>query len=234
MIEEAIRLHDMWAKGLSGGKKAELDGANLDYQDFSGMNLRFIQLLRCSLVGTTFSGTDLSEAEISECNLSDSRMSFAHLARARMYRSDMRNSDLYFANLYRTNLEGTLLAGANLSGATGLVEPQDWMCDNFDTCDDGWIVYKTFGYMYVVPSTWRIGSGSVIKETVNCDRTNECGCGINFGTLRWIKLNIPSCTNVWKCLIRWKDGPGIIVPYSTDGKARCHQMELLERVKNYD
>ena len=35
---------------------------------------------------------------------------------------------------------------------------------------------------------------------------------------------------LWRCRIRYEDGPGVVVPYNTDGKARCERLELLEEM----
>ena len=52
---------------------------------------------------------------------------------------------------------------------------------------------------------------------------------MNFATLGWVKRNHPRRT-IWRCRIRWMDLPGVVIPYNTDGKARCNRLELLEVV----
>jgi len=95
----------------------------------------------------------------------------------------------------------------------------------------GWIVYKAIGdTTFSVPPDWTIRPGEILLEVVNPDRCTECGCGVNFGTLEWCLRNYPHSV-IWRCLIRYEDGPGIVVPYNTDGKARCERMTLIEIVE---
>lgn len=35
---------------------------------------------------------------------------------------------------------------------------------------------------------------------------------------------------IYRCRIRWIDLAGVVVPYNTDGKARCARLEILEQV----
>ena len=84
--------------------------------------------------------------------------------------------------------------------------------------------------MYDIPGHWTVKPGSAIEEVCNPTRTQDCGCGVNFGTKEWIKENYPKST-VWECLIEWKDLPGVIVPYNTNGKARCERLTLIREDK---
>ena len=81
----------------------------------------------------------------------------------------------------------------------------------------------------IVPETWKIEPGSIIEETVNCDRTTECGCGINVAPLEWVRRN--GNKQPYKLLIRWEWLPGVVVPYNTDGKIRCSKAQILEAVE---
>lgn len=100
---------------------------------------------------------------------------------------------------------------------------------HFERTDEGYIVYKTFGENYSAPESWKIEPGSIIEETVNCDRTTECGCGINVAPLEWVRRN--ERNHPYKLLIRWEWLPGVVVPYNTDGKIRCSKAQILEAVK---
>ena len=131
------------------------------------------------------------------------------------------------------NLRRADLSRANLSRAKNLFNCMQWMKQNFEHDDLGWIVYKTFGAYMTPPDDWNIENGSYIEENVNPQVTNDCGSGINFATMKWIKSD--TCANtleVWRCRIRWMDACSIVVPYNTDGKARCGRLELIEVVKN--
>jgi hypothetical protein len=91
-------------------------------------------------------------------------------------------------------------------------------------------VYKTFG-AYYKNDEWNVESNAYIEENVNPLPTNECGCGINFATLAWVKKDSGESKEIWRCRISWMDSCSIVVPYNTDGKARCGRMQLLEVVK---
>ena len=100
---------------------------------------------------------------------------------------------------------------------------------NFERTDEGYIVYKSFNENYSAPDSWKIEPGEIIEETVNCDRTTECGCGINVAPLEWVRRN--GRNQPYKLLIRWEWLPGVVVPYNTDGKIRCSKAQILEAVE---
>ena len=154
-------------------------------------------------------------------------------------RADLRGADLREANLSRANLSsanlsgadlrGADLRGADLSGAENLLFAADYLDANFERTNEGYIAYKTFGGMYSAPDDWKIERGSIITETVNPNRTNECGCGINVAPLDWVRKNYNG--QIWKVLIEWPWLAGVVVPYNTDGKIRCEKVRLLEVVE---
>ena len=144
-------------------------------------------------------------------------------------RADLRRANLSDADLSGANLSDADLSGADLSGSQGLLDAINYMEAHFERTDEGYIVYKTFGENYSAPESWKIEPGSIIEETVNCDRTTECGCGINVAPLAWVKKY--GCHRPYKLLIRWEWLPGVVVPYNTDGKIRCSKVQILEAVK---
>ena len=127
------------------------------------------------------------------------------------------------------NLSGANLSDADLSGSKGLLDAINYMEAHFERTDDGYIVYKSFGENYTAPETWKIEPGEIIKETVNCDRTTECGCRINVAPLEWVRRN--GRNQPYKLLIRWEWLPGVVVPYNTDGRIRCSKAQILEAVE---
>lgn len=133
------------------------------------------------------------------------------------------------ANLSGSNLSGSNLSGANLSGAKNLLSPINYLKENFERTDEGYIVYKCFNNMYSAPDKWDISIGSVIEEEVNPNRTTICGCGINVAPLDWVRNEYPH-RQVYKLLIRWEWLAGVVVPYNTDGKIRCARAEIIEKV----
>ena len=146
--------------------------------------------------------------------------------KASEYLSD---ADLSDADLRRADLSGANLSGADLSGSKGLLDAINYMEAHFERTDEGYIVYKSFNENYTAPETWKIEPGEIIEETVNCDRTTECGCGINVAPLEWVRRN--GRNHPYKLLIRWEWLPGVVVPYNTDGKIRCSRAEIIGAVE---
>ena len=186
-------------------------------------------LRRADLSGANLSGANLSGANLSGANLSDANLSGANLSDADLRRADLSGANLRRADLSGANLRRADLSGANLSGSQGLLDAINYMEAHFERTDEGYIVYKTFGENYSAPESWKIEPGSIIEETVNCDRTTECGCGINVAPLAWVKKY--GSHRPYKLLVRWEWLPGVVVPYNTDGKIRCSKAQILEAVE---
>ena len=166
---------------------------------------------------------DLCESNLREANLREANLCKTNLRGANLYKAD-----LCKANLCGTNLREADLRGADLSGCRGLISPIEYMEKNFEKAEDGYICYKIFSNIYATPDYWEIKNGSIISEVVNPYRTVDCACGVNVGTLDWVRENNSSNANIWKCIIEWKWLPGVVVPYNTDGKIRCEKVKLLE------
>ena len=203
-LKEILEKHELWLSGDKTGERANLSGINL-----SGINL---------------SGADLSSADLSDADLSGADLSGADLYHANLSDADLSGADLSGADLYRANL-----SGANLSGTKNLLSPINYLKENFERTDEGYIVYKCFNNMYSAPDKWDISIGSVIEEEVNPNRTTICGCGINVAPLDWVRNEYPHM-QVYKLLIRWEWLAGVVVPYNTDGNIRCARAEIIERL----
>lgn len=203
-LKEILEKHELWLSGDKTGERANLSGINL-----SGINL---------------SGADLSSADLSDADLSSADLSGADLYHANLSDADLSGADLSGADLYRANL-----SGANLSGTKNLLSPINYLKENFERTDEGYIVYKCFNNMYSAPDKWDISIGSVIEEEVNPNRTTICGCGINVAPLDWVRNEYPHM-QVYKLLIRWEWLAGVVVPYNTDGNIRCARAEIIERL----
>ena len=192
---------------------------------------KFLEMLEESKAKAAeyLSGADLSGADLRRADLSDADLSGADLRRADLSDADLRRADLRRADLSGADLRRAGLSGADLSGSKGLLDAINYMEAHFERTDEGYIVYKTFGENYSAPESWKIEPGEIIEETVNCDRTTECGCGINVAPLEWVRRN--GCNQPYKLLIRWEWLPGVVVPYNTGGKIRCSKAQILEAVE---
>ena len=107
VLNEILKKHSYWLKGLECGERADLSGA-----DLRGANLSEANLSRADL-----SGADLRRANLSEANLSEANLSGANLSEANLRRADLRGANIIGTNLYRVNLSEANLRGAYLSEA---------------------------------------------------------------------------------------------------------------------
>ena len=131
----------------------------------------------------------------------------------------------------RADLRSADLSSANLSSAKSIKPAIDCLSEMFKKNKMGFIVYKTFGAYKLPNPNWTIRARSIISENVNFNRTEDCGCGVNFGTKKWVKENNKNQElQVWQCLIKWEWLSGVVVPYATDGEARCERLQLIKRV----
>jgi len=109
----------------------------------------------------------------------------------------------------------------------------------FEKNSKGVICYKRFNFFYAAPGGWKIKRGETITSRVDKCRGNDCGFGINVGTLSWMRRNaggfragmyafagVP-VTCCWKCLILYKDLHLLIIPLDSTGKVRCGRLKLL-------
>ena len=206
-LNHAIELHKKWLNDEPDGQMFGLSGADLRRADLSGADLSNANL----------SGADLSGADLSNANLSGADLSGANLRDANLSGADLSNADL---------------RSANLSGTLGIMSPIDFMEENFQKTQKGLVVFKTFDNSYKINPNWNIAPGAIISETVNPSRCSNCGCGINVGTLGYVRDNNKKNLPIWKLLIRWEWLPGVVVPFNTDGKIRCERAELIEIVED--
>ena len=192
---------------------ADLSYADLSYADLSGANLR----------GANLSGANLSYADLSYAELSGANLRGANLSNADLSNADLSNADLSYAELSNADLSNADLSGAKIFNSL------DWLKKNFKSDEKGLIVYKRIGSStdYTAPTSWVIEPGSIIEELgVNPLPTVHCGSGVNFATYEWAK-DYASSSDLWECRINWMDLASVVVPYNTDGKARCQRLELI-------
>ena len=197
------------------GVRADLRSANLSFA-----NLRY---------------ADLNSANLRSADLRSADLRFANLSYANLRFADLRSANLRFANLSSANLRSADLRSANLSSANlsqskGLLKAGEWISENFKKTRKGFVVYKKIGdTSYTKPESWKIEAGEFLEDVVNPHQTDDCGCGVNFGTREWCENNY-SNSDLWECLILFEDAPDIIVPYNTDGKARCGRLQLIKKL----
>ena len=217
-LDEILRLHKLWLAGDPLGARAilsnlDLRGADLSYDDLSYADLYGADLSYANLYGAILRNLNLRGAFLYGSDLCD---------------ANLRGAILYGSNLCDAILRGTILYGADLSGTKGLIIPSEYIAQHFERVKDGYIGYKTFGGKFPPPVRWAIKPGEIITETVNPNRTDNCGSGINIAPLDWVKGHYQG--DIWQVLIRWEWLADVVVPYNTDGKIRCGKVELVKIV----
>ncbi len=200
-LKKILEDHKIWLTDQTKGKRADLSFANLSSADLSFANLRYANLLFENLRYANLRFADLSFADLRSANLSSAHFSYANLRYA------------------------------NLSSAKALKSSIDCLSEMFKKNKSGFIVYKTFGLQREPNKNWIIKAKSIISENVNYNRTEDCGCGVNFATKEWLKKNNNKNLEVWECLIKFEWLSGVVIPYTTDGKARCERLQLIKRLK---
>ena len=177
------------------------------------------------------SAADLRDANLRAADLRTADLRAADLRAANLSDADLRYADLSDADLRDADLRDANLSYANLSGVKGLLDPVEWLKANFESDALGVIVYKRIGGKteFDAPSHWAVEPGAYLTEVVNPTRTLECACGVNFGTRDYCRWHYEMAT-LWRCRIEWWDLGGVVVPYNTDGKARCGRLRLIEPV----
>jgi hypothetical protein len=145
--------------------------------------------------------------------------------------SNLSHSNLRGSNLSYSNLRGSNLSYSNLSNVKNMIDDTKNFMKNFKFNKKGLIVYKGIGHTsYPINPKWKIQEGEYLTEIVNPCKNCECGCGVNFGTIEYIKRNYP-LSEIWECLIEFEDLVDVVVPYNTDGKARCSRLKLIRKLK---
>ena len=226
-------IHDFILTGIGtaiGGLK-ENDFIN-ELQKILNNNLKRSDLKGCNLKGSDLKGSDLSESDLSESNLRWSNLSESDLRWSNLSKSDLRWSNLSKSNLSESNLSESDLSESNLSESKNFPNNNHKFLKDFKKTNKGYIVYKAFGNtFYTAPKEWKLKKDSIITEICNPNKQNECGCGVNFGTLNWIKENLEKENiEVWECLLLFEDMINLCVPYNYDGKARCEKLKLIKKV----
>ena len=206
-----------------------LSGRKLMGLSLMNVNLSNVIFEECTFHDADFSGSVMIGCEFYECKIGHSKFDRSLIHNSTFNRTMISNCSFIKAKMQHVDLHRTQLDMVDFSGATGLLDPIDWM-KNFKQDSLGYIVYKSIGldtpYYSRLPHSWVIKEGEILHEVCDSNRTTSCGCGVNFGTFHWCMANYPHST-LWECRIRYEHAAGIVVPYNTDGKARCSHLELL-------
>ncbi len=204
---------------------ADLSYANLRSADLRSADLRYADISSADLFSANLLSADLSYANLSSADLRSADLRYADISSANLSYANLRSADLLSADLSYANLS------CNLSEAKGLPNMKEWFNKSFKKTAKGYIVYKAIGNTSYSPNPkWKIKKGEYLEENVNLNPTFDCGCGVNFGTLAFVKSNYSRAKEVWECLLEFEDMVNLCVPYYTDGKARCGRLKLVKKI----
>lgn len=259
--QEVLKVMDAHAEWVqSGGESGEkaifsedttledvtLRGLDLTMVLFRGVTLMGCRFESCVLDSANFAFSRMQFSSFSSCSMQKASISYSNLAtvffencnmsNATLKRSHMQGSSFIRCNLFGTRFDESRISECDFSQSSGALNPSDWMAENLERHEDGYIAYKTFEAVRLSNPNWKIEPGSVINEMVNAGITESCGCGINVSTLRWQEENQPIFHKkgpIWRCLIRWEWLPSVVIPWGTNGKFRCGRVELLDKFHSY-
>ena len=116
-LNKILDLHELWVKGSSKGKKADLSDKDLSGLDFSNRNLIRIIMNKANLSNAKLWNANFSHANLSNANLSYANLSYANLSKANLFKANLSFANLSYASLYKANLSFANLSLADLSEA---------------------------------------------------------------------------------------------------------------------
>jgi hypothetical protein len=119
-LAEILAAHAKWARGETGGARADLSGADLSGADLRGADLSGADLRSAYLSGADLSGADLSGADLRSADLRSADLRSADLRSADLSGADLSGANLSGADLRSADLSSADLRSADLSGAKGL------------------------------------------------------------------------------------------------------------------
>jgi uncharacterized protein YjbI with pentapeptide repeats len=149
-MDAILRLHRIWLSSPSEGRQAELGGAPLNGESFTGTDLRCLHAAAASFHESRFYDVDLGGSDVTGAEFNDARMHHSRLtelaaeqadfagaridhcdfsraklvgarfARAHLVACSFRDADLQECDFREVRMRGSDFRGANLRGAIGL------------------------------------------------------------------------------------------------------------------
>lgn len=134
---------------------------DLSFVDFRNTSLEDVEFHRCELYGTKFNDSFITNCKFYGCSGENIIFAFCNINNTKFKGCKFSNSslnhsyidetsvlddvDLSNSSLYRFTPK-TSLGRTNISNSKDLLSPIDFMNDNFEKTEKGYIVYKTFGF----------------------------------------------------------------------------------------
>ena len=219
-LEEILRNHYKWITEEEGGKRANLEKANLN-----GVSLCFANLQHASMEHASLIKADLRRANLT----------YACLLKANLQNADLNNTNFQYANLRYANFEGTDIRdadfrGADLKGAKGINKFMTSPLHAMKLEPGPLYAYKlvnaynegAFKYgLYYNP-------GSIVSCEADKDEFEHCSFGINLATLDWCIKMHKKGLKILQCEFMPEDIAAI--PLGTDGKFRVSKCKVLKEI----
>lgn len=225
-IETDLRFTDMRGINAHGAifTDARMQSAVLKSADISEA-----QFFRTDCYRMDATGADAASAFFMEAKLHSAILRGASLRHANFNSANVREADFRGSDLRSVDWTSASLAYANFSQTFGMLNPSEWLRENFEVHPQTklFVVYKAKRNSYPSPASWRWTPGAVLEETCNYDPTSSQGSGIYFSTLENVRALYSDRHEIWKALLT-----GIpCVPYDHMGSARTNELKLIKRVE---
>lgn len=213
------------------------DHCDISYLNFQGLNI-FDQVKFTYTHGVGVNMRDCSH--VNRMIIVNSNFSDTNFSGCRFVESFFENSDLSRCIFNGVKFVGSSFIRSNmrevdLSGSNGLLDPIDYLFDEFEWDNQDIIVYVAFDddqdnniNWYI--ETHGIDKKSILKSEVNYDRSDPNGCGIQVGNKKYIRSKLSNMKGdygyIWKgkILLEWL--PGVVVPYFP----MCHKIRTLRLI----
>lgn len=173
-------------------------------------------------------GIDLRRADLSNADLHMASLRGADFREADLRDTNLHDADLSGADFRGALMGGTHLSGANLYGAVGLnkylLSPMHMLRDQPGAIRAYKLVASDGLGIYYPQITYRVGESVEVLDA-NTDEGDDCGSGINLGTIQW-------------CVGQWIPGYRILIvehtaadiaaiPIASDGKYRVYRCKIV-------
>ncbi len=116
-LKTMLEKHKLWLDDEEGGKRADLEDANLEGADLRDADLQYANLEDADLRGANLRGANLQYADLRDADLRGANLRGANLRDADLRGANLEGADLRGANLQYADLEGADLQRADLRDA---------------------------------------------------------------------------------------------------------------------
>jgi len=113
-LKTMLEKHKLWLDDEEGGKRADLEDANLEGADLRDADLRGANLRGADLRDANLRGANLQYADLRDANLRGANLQYAELRVTDLEGAELRGANLRGANLQYADLRDANLRGANL------------------------------------------------------------------------------------------------------------------------